>query len=286
MIRLTRDRTRVHGGFRGNHLRNKLLLVFQKRRESLIDRTDKIKFTSYWKNTKPQLVIEANSKCAYCEASTKTVAHGDVEHYRPKSIYWWLAYTYDNYLFSCQICNQIYKGANFPLEGIQIPDPVVVADMDDLDLVNLIEEFVVDPRNNNVNTSIIGLERLKNDEAPLILNPYIDSPEKWFAYDFDDTLEIVEIVPFASNDQSKKFVDAAIEYLGLNREELLEQRYNVFKKFRTFRRTLSALENNPELFTETKTMIQDMQEPKSVFSGMCQYFAKLPLNQLRNTNLF
>ena len=54
-------------------------------------------------------------KCAYCESPTDTVAHGDVEHYRPKSKYWWLAYCYDNYLYACQICNQVHKGDEFPV---------------------------------------------------------------------------------------------------------------------------------------------------------------------------
>ena len=63
-----------------------------------------------WKAAKPQLKIESGGKCAYCESPTDTVAHGDVEHFRPKSVYWWLAYCYDNYVYACQICNQVLQG--------------------------------------------------------------------------------------------------------------------------------------------------------------------------------
>jgi hypothetical protein len=44
--------------------------------------------SNVWKVAKPQLKLESGSKCAYCESPTDSVAHGDVEHYRPKSKYW------------------------------------------------------------------------------------------------------------------------------------------------------------------------------------------------------
>jgi 5-methylcytosine-specific restriction endonuclease McrA len=67
----------------------------------------KVEFDAgHWKPGKKQLKAESFGKCAYCEAPTTVVAHGDVEHFRPKNVYWWLAYCYDNHLFACQICNQ------------------------------------------------------------------------------------------------------------------------------------------------------------------------------------
>ena len=45
--------------------------------------------STVWKAGKPQLKRETGGKCAYCESPTDTVAHGDVEHFRPKSKYWW-----------------------------------------------------------------------------------------------------------------------------------------------------------------------------------------------------
>ena len=68
---------------------------------------------------------EAHGKCCYCEADTATVAHGDVEHFRPKSRYWWLALCIDNYTYSCQICNQSYKGDEFPITGAKLLEPAL-----------------------------------------------------------------------------------------------------------------------------------------------------------------
>jgi uncharacterized protein (TIGR02646 family) len=53
-------------------------------------------------------------KCAYCETSYAAVSFMQVEHYRPKKIYYWLAADWSNLLPSCQICNN-GKSSKFPL---------------------------------------------------------------------------------------------------------------------------------------------------------------------------
>jgi len=60
-----------------------------------------------------------NQKCAFCEQKiTKCIDNNledcssTVEHYRPKSIYYWLAYSWDNLLWCCYRCNQ-NKDNNF-----------------------------------------------------------------------------------------------------------------------------------------------------------------------------
>tara|TARA_R110002124_G_scaffold120895_6_gene278987 strand:- start:48717 stop:49526 length:810 start_codon:yes stop_codon:yes gene_type:complete len=54
-----------------------------------------------------------NRKCAFCE---QKVEQYHVEHYRPKKIYYWLAFSWDNLLMACPTCNQ-HKGENFELLG-------------------------------------------------------------------------------------------------------------------------------------------------------------------------
>ncbi len=44
-------------------------------------------------------------KCCYCE-QIQIPIHNDVEHYRPWSRYWWLAWSWDNLMFACRACNQ------------------------------------------------------------------------------------------------------------------------------------------------------------------------------------
>ncbi len=53
-------------------------------------------------------------KCAYCEQKLLD-APKHIEHYRPKNIYYWLAYSWDNLLLSCGSCNSS-KSDNFEIE--------------------------------------------------------------------------------------------------------------------------------------------------------------------------
>jgi uncharacterized protein (TIGR02646 family) len=67
-------------------------------------------------------------KCCYCEHREQS-KRNDVEHFRPKARasrkpgsrdphgYWWLAWTWENLLFSCRNCNQApAKSDQFPLD--------------------------------------------------------------------------------------------------------------------------------------------------------------------------
>lgn len=79
-------------------------------------------------SVKEALKLAQHEKCCFCEAKVSHVAHGDVEHFRPKNGYvqeerqsiqkpgyYWLAYDWSNLFFACQKCNQSYKKNWFPL---------------------------------------------------------------------------------------------------------------------------------------------------------------------------
>ncbi|HRC58256.1 MAG TPA: HNH endonuclease [Kofleriaceae bacterium] len=64
---------------------------------------------------KGKLFEVQNHNCAYCEAKQVQAEYRDVDHFRPKSSYWWLAWSWDNLLFSCEVCNRSHKKDQFPL---------------------------------------------------------------------------------------------------------------------------------------------------------------------------
>jgi uncharacterized protein (TIGR02646 family) len=81
------------------------------------------------KAVKESLRIAQHDKCAYCEASISANSSGDVEHFRPKVFsqqgetterlypgYYWLAYTWSNLLYACELCNRPVKRNLFPLK--------------------------------------------------------------------------------------------------------------------------------------------------------------------------
>ncbi|HYU75731.1 MAG TPA: hypothetical protein VEL31_23920 [Ktedonobacteraceae bacterium] len=82
-----------------------------------------------WISLKEALQKVADDKCWYCESSAHRM-FGDVDHFRPKNQikpyppdptqpklpgYWWLAFCWSNYRYSCERCNRPRKGSHFPL---------------------------------------------------------------------------------------------------------------------------------------------------------------------------
>jgi uncharacterized protein (TIGR02646 family) len=72
-------------------------------------------------------------------------SYDEIDHYRPKSHYYWLGYSWENLLISCKPCNT-KKGDNFPLR-----DESRRATTHDDDL---------------------------SAEKPLLIDPYIDEPSE------------------------------------------------------------------------------------------------------------
>lgn len=67
-----------------------------------------------WKVARVHLERIFHGKCAYCESLYGVTSPADIECFRPKTLYPWLTYAWDNLLPACQACNRS-KGARFPL---------------------------------------------------------------------------------------------------------------------------------------------------------------------------
>ena len=65
-------------------------------------------------DVREQLLKDQHYKCAFCEARIPR-QYNDVEHFRPKTRYYWLGHKWENLLYSCPICNRSYKRIEFPL---------------------------------------------------------------------------------------------------------------------------------------------------------------------------
>jgi uncharacterized protein (TIGR02646 family) len=120
---------------------------------------------------KETLINIQDYKCCFCESKIGHISYGDVEHFRPKAGwvqnseainkpgYYWLSYSFDNLLLSCQICNQRYKKNLFPI----LPNSTRAIS-----------------HNDNV-----------GNESPVFIHPALDNPEDFIGFN--------EEVPFAIN---------------------------------------------------------------------------------------
>ena len=185
-------------------------------------------------SVKSQLKLISYGKCCYCDSYIEDVEHGDVEHFRPKSKYWWLAYTWENLLYACQICNQSYKMDNFPINGSRATDP----------------------------------QSNLNNESNLLINPIDEYPEPLISYDVDG--DGVSITP-RSNSALER-IGACIRYYGLNREKLLNSRrrvLNYLKVYYTLYSDPNATNNQKDIIRQ---QIGDMAADSSEFAGMVRFY--------------
>lgn len=261
MIKLTRVRTKaaIPVGFRGA----KRL----ERNKRLLDEfaAGKFEFDSeVWKKAKKQLKAESAGKCAYCEAPTSAVAHGDVEHFRPKSEYWWLAYYYENYTFSCQICNQTFKGDKFPISGAKLSVDSTVA-------VGLLNP---DPLEDHLGMPRAAFASACTAEGAHLPDVYIDDPEDLFAWEVDAVKKTVKVVARKNTARCRDAVAAAEKVLGLNREELCGLRWTLFEELDAFRASLDELDPKKPAAKKVKAQLRIMMEGKGEFTGMVGYFVR------------
>jgi len=158
-----------------------------------------MKFDStIWRALRRYITLLFHDKCAYCEVSVEAGAPTQVEHYRPKSVYYWLAYHPDNYVPACAWCNS-RKGNKFPLaaDGVRATGP-----RDDLAL-----------------------------EKPLLVNPAVAEPREHIEFGVlrDDA---APLLPGAIHARSIEG-ETTITTLDLNRPDLFERRRTKQEKLRT-----------------------------------------------------
>jgi hypothetical protein len=275
MIRLTRDLPKAAKRFTIPTRRSDNLKLF---RDGLAGAAKPD--SAVWKAAKPQLKAESFGKCAYCEAPTSTVAHGDVEHFRPKDIYWWLAYCYFNYAYGCQVCNQSNKGTKFPLRegGVVMPAPKPPTPVDDTTIGALIDAVVPNPHE-PPGAALTAFRKAIADEGGLLVDPYEDTPETFFRYSVKTGTKEVHIAPAATTGKPLARSKATIDVLGLNREELVGHRYKIYSTLELARVVFAS--TDPATKKLAEDLLRDAMAPDADHSGMARYFIlkkwKLPI---------
>jgi uncharacterized protein (TIGR02646 family) len=158
-------------------------------------------------DVKQHLETIFHHKCAFCECSIRLGAHYDVEHFRPKKIYYWLGYEWTSLLISCHKCNRDHKGSKFPLFKEQ----------------NRIQTPPIDATGHLNKADCHILSTVLSNEEPLLLHPALDDPKNHL--NFLKSGEVEGLTP--------KGIES-IQVYGLNREELVIHRKNIIAKIRNF----------------------------------------------------
>lgn len=283
MIPLKRVRTAppIHANFFGSSRIEVNLKLLKQKRDGELEASGEKKWNSgFWKESKKQLLAESNNKCAYCETPTAVVDYGDVEHFRPKSKYWWLAYSYENYLPSCAICNQKYKKDFFKLEddALQLKGLTIANNLTDAELEALAPMLTVDPVNDIHGKSLQDFLDELLTEKPLLINPYFEDPAIYLAY--KPILENKHIVVVATKPKFEETLKACEDLFGINRTELKDLRFQMYCLYMTYRHTLAdnGISANTKLMNEAR--LAQLRSDKSAYAGMVRYFDTKDLNEL------
>ncbi|MBE8233538.1 MAG: hypothetical protein HAW67_07345 [Endozoicomonadaceae bacterium] len=186
-------------------------------------RKSAISSKSIWSNLSDILAESSKSKCWYCETN-EVRSDNPIDHFRPKNRvaeccdhpgYWWLAFDWKNYRYSCTYCNSRRvkiqtaggKQDHFPL-------------------------FTPPEWNKS--------KRDTNIERPMLLDPT----------DIDDCCLITfnkngEVTPVSSNKDSLEYKKAekSIELYHLNHEPTKRERKVIFQKIRELVTSINQLLN-------------------------------------------
>lgn len=262
---------RIPSGLRGRSLvvKNRELL---EQKQQLGDLASGDFKKSYWKPAKDALSAETFGKCAYCEASVKDVAYGDVEHYRPKSKYWWLAYCYDNYMFACTICNQVHKSDHFPVDGQMLAGPPVDGRTPVQELDQLAAILCPDPVAVSSGYTLADYTGDCLGERPQLLNPYMDDPELVIAWQAIPALKEVLMAPVDGSGFAARAVAAMVEYYGLNREELSRLRWDYYEMLDVIRLSYQDPNLSQANRDNCARVLRDAMLPDHIYAGMVRYF--------------
>lgn len=222
------------------------LLKCAKKHEPELLKKKKIKPSCY-KKSKQKLEKQFYKKCAYCETEYLATSDTWIEHYRPKSQYYWLAYEWSNLIPTCTKCNRKKKNY-FPLinENNRVNKP---------------------PMSNGTlvySDCKADTSTLMNEQA-FILHPKIDNPETFLDFRIDNKFTGIEIT-------GKDIIDSCyngrgyttIEICDLNRNDLKLDRYK-----KVVVEIIDAIEN-------TFRLLQLCEVPLSKYEkAFCIHFDKI-----------
>ncbi len=166
---------------------------------------------------KKQLIEDQNGKCCFCESKFLATSYGDVEHFRPKHAYkkgrkliypayYWLAYDWNNLMFSCEKCNRTFKKNEFPLldEATRVKNHTEAANLP--------------------------------NEKHVLINPITENPESFIKFN--------QHIPIAINDNERG--KKSIKIYGLDRTELNQDRREYLNFMKILEPYLDIDENDKE----------------------------------------
>lgn len=167
-----------------------------------------------WSSLKAIFSSISHGKCWYCE-SREDRSDKDVDHFRPKSIYPWLAFDWKNYRIACILCNR--RRGNENIEG---------------GTGGKADEFPL----NDGSAHATCMDEISK-EVPLLLDPC--SPrDVGLLYFLENGYPCPK---YKDHELRKQRVEISIHLYNLNHPEFIERRISLANKLRRWVKTADHL---------------------------------------------
>ncbi len=213
--------------FAKEHTREKTtrLLTLYKKNSQIV--TDDYKGHNVWKILKSIFWQKQVRRCAICEKELNEINSYDVEHYIPKTEFWWYAYHTANYYVACGTCNRIEKNDEFPFFS---PTPLINYEK----------------------------RKLFSNCYPLLINPLHENPYDYFRVIFQadakTNKKVVVLAPLKKLDdlqRQKAITTITIFNLNLKKELLpsrkVQMEWNIKLYNKLFKLAQKVKNNEPDL---------------------------------------
>lgn len=207
--------------------------------------------SAYWqkKDIKKALFTMHSGKCCYCERKRDETRETDVEHFRPKAGviddphhpgYWWQAYDWNNYFYSCKKCNQGHKINQFPL-------------------------MAGSPRAHTPTDNLAN-------ERPFLINSEKENPEDFITFEWSRAYGV--FVKAIGLDDEDGRGDRTIKITGLNEGTIPEERASLVKDLEGIVDTMKWALREDKLGTIKRTarIIKENSSSGREFTGFRRAF--------------
>jgi uncharacterized protein (TIGR02646 family) len=213
-----------------------------------------------WGSLNPILAEVSNKKCWYCE-SIQNRADKAVDHFRPKNRvtgprggqgYWWLAFEWRNYRYSCTYCN-----------SRRVEDETAGGKQDNFPIA-------ADATRGSFAATVVDLDR---NERPQLIDPTKFDDVKLLTFDIGDG-SAIPAVSATEDPVGYERARVSIELYHLHEEGLRIARLQKMLRIRQLVATAEKLPAGDETYEETVNEIASSIRPDAEHSAAARTMLK------------
>ena len=152
-----------------------------------------------------------------------------------------------------------------------MPAPIIHASTTNAQIATLAPKSIPDPLKTR---QVRSFEEAHKREKPLNINPYVDDPARYFAWDAIPGTKEVHLIPKPRARNARKIVESCERIYGLNRPRLRRRRYKIYEIYMGSVLVVTDAGASAGLKRIHRSLIKSYAEAESEYAGMIGFFEK------------